>query len=135
MFHIIFIFFSLSASGKRKLLRKKHSNSSHFSSFNKDSSLKLRFGDTEWNLKLETRERTSERDERASDLSQVGVVVVLLLDSQQHRGVPLIQARDAVVVFDRVGESVDVLFLQVFNECLSEEKFVRILGNSWDSQH
>lgn len=44
------------------------------------------------------------------DLSQVGVFVVLLFDPQQDGGVPLIEPRDAIVVFDGVGESLDILF-------------------------
>lgn len=42
-------------------------------------------------------------------LSQVGIVVSLFFDSQQNRGVPLIQSRDAVVIFNGIGESFDVL--------------------------
>jgi hypothetical protein len=57
-----------------------------------------------------------------NDLSQIGVVVVLLLDSQQHLGVPLIQARDAIVVFHSISEAVDVLLFEMFNEHLARRK-------------
>lgn len=59
------------------------------------------------------------------DLSQVGIIVVLLLDPQEDLCVPLIQARDGIIFFHGVGEAVNVLLLQMFNECL--EKFRLIL--------
>lgn len=62
--------------------------------------------------------------ESDKDLSQVWVVVVLLFDPQQHRRVPLIQARDAVIVFNSVSESVDILFFKMFLEYLLGQQLV-----------
>lgn len=52
------------------------------------------------------------------DLSQIWIIVVLLLDPQQHGGVPLIQARNAVVVFHSIGKSVNVLLFEMLDENL-----------------
>lgn len=52
----------------------------------------------------------NDRDESCMNLSQVWIFVVLFLNSQQYRGVPLIKSRDTIVVFDGIGESFDILF-------------------------
>lgn len=44
-------------------------------------------------------------------LSQIWILIVLLLDSQQNCGVPLIESRNAVVIFDCICESFNVGFL------------------------
>lgn len=45
------------------------------------------------------------------NLSQIWIVIVLFLDSQQNCGVPLIKSRNAVVFFDCICESFNVGFL------------------------
>lgn len=64
--------------------------------------------------------------EASGRLSQVGIVVGGLLDSQQNGGVPLVEARDAVVVLDRLGEALHVLLLQVLDQRLARDSIGRL---------
>lgn len=51
--------------------------------------------------------------------TQVGVVVDLFLDADQHCSVPLVQSRYAVVSFNGFGERIHVLVFKVFDQFLN----------------
>ena len=68
----------------------------------------------------QTRLKKSLISETQTKLAKFSFVRDLLLDPEQHRGVPLIQPRDGVVVLDLVGKSLNILVLQVFAQGLKD---------------
>jgi hypothetical protein len=54
---------------------------------------------------------------------------MLLFDSQKHCRVPLIQARNAIVVLNGVSEAINILFFKMFDECLEKEKVRSTVSN------
>lgn len=64
------------------------------------------------------REEGGGRREEGGRSAQVGVLVDLLLDAHQHGGVPLVEARYAVVRLHCLGERLHVLLLKVLDQFL-----------------
>lgn len=51
-------------------------------------------------------------------LSQIWILVGLSLDSQQYGGVPILEPWNAVIVFNGIGESIDILLFKMFAQSL-----------------
>lgn len=65
-------------------------------------------------------------------LFQIGLFIQVLLNPEQQGGAPVVQSRNIIVVFDRIGEAIDAVLLDSGHQSLQELGLARVCERGQD---